>query len=606
MKSTPLSHLHVDDELPPLAALFLIHFDTKKGYTIEWHQTASPDVDLDGVEFKSLPSGLHNLSEDLVYFVHGAYAGLSAFLHVDAGEEERGALMISAGLLVPLSYGRLGRSWRHAEGLKRLARKFTEDTSSHTVFEEYYERHKIRDTEPSLLVDDLPTLRSPQRLHPRHTRSRSISETGAVLVPGQTLSQFHPALSLGEFMDTFGPLVFPIYRAALARKRILLVTHAPVEMACNFVYDISILSNIPLSVVDLLSVGPARLKPLFNVGVHDIPLLEHEAKTRAGPLNPDVVEGEHGAWVACTTDEVLCIKRNLWDVVIRLPPQHAKYAKEKVWPTAEHSSGVPLLATQRDLRRYRALTKSLKNRYRRKQSLFLDDEDDDAGNPIIRAPGDVDDDDDHEPNNIEELCEKLTWREIAYSSFIWWASAGEQQRSDAEAEDGRLLMDSQFAYTPTTAPDYAQQQNQQTDDSDTEPLQATTSSSASPEPVARRRPRRGSLLRRRSTNLRQEGVGSEEMDVIAYFHRMTQRIFSGLADRLDEDDEREEGDDDDDGEELVDDKTTVVSLDEVERMGLDRYSEADVEMLKEIVVRWWGREVEVEKGRLRCCGVECG
>jgi hypothetical protein len=78
-------------------------------------------VDLDGVEFKSLPSGLHNLKEDLVYFVHGPYAGTSAFLNVAAGVEERGALMVSAGVLVPLSYGRLGRSWRHADGLKKLA-----------------------------------------------------------------------------------------------------------------------------------------------------------------------------------------------------------------------------------------------------------------------------------------------------------------------------------------------------------------------------------------------------------------------------------------------------------------------------------------------------
>ena len=79
-------------------------------------------VDLDGVEFKSLPSGLHKLTEDLVYFVHGSYAGISAFVNVTAGAEERGALMVSVGVLVPLSYGRLGRCWRHAEGLKKLAR----------------------------------------------------------------------------------------------------------------------------------------------------------------------------------------------------------------------------------------------------------------------------------------------------------------------------------------------------------------------------------------------------------------------------------------------------------------------------------------------------
>ena len=30
--------------------------------------------------------------------------------------------MLSVGVLVPLSYGRLGRSWRHAENLKELAK----------------------------------------------------------------------------------------------------------------------------------------------------------------------------------------------------------------------------------------------------------------------------------------------------------------------------------------------------------------------------------------------------------------------------------------------------------------------------------------------------
>lgn len=36
-------------------------------------------------------------------------------------ESERNALMLAVGILVPLSYGRLGKSWRHAAGLKMLA-----------------------------------------------------------------------------------------------------------------------------------------------------------------------------------------------------------------------------------------------------------------------------------------------------------------------------------------------------------------------------------------------------------------------------------------------------------------------------------------------------
>ena len=66
------------------------------------------------------------------------------------------------------------------------------------------------------------------------TRNRAVS-TGSALAPlGQALSSHHPALSLPAMLDSFGPLIFPLYKAALLRKRILLVAPAPVELACNF------------------------------------------------------------------------------------------------------------------------------------------------------------------------------------------------------------------------------------------------------------------------------------------------------------------------------------------------------------------------------------
>jgi hypothetical protein len=108
---------------PPIDALFLIHFDVKAGYTILWKQNA-PGIDLEGlVEYKSLPSGLHTVSKDLIYFVNDSvHAGLSAFVNMPCDEEEaRNARMFAVGVLVPLSYGRLGRAWRHAEGLKEMA-----------------------------------------------------------------------------------------------------------------------------------------------------------------------------------------------------------------------------------------------------------------------------------------------------------------------------------------------------------------------------------------------------------------------------------------------------------------------------------------------------
>jgi len=69
---------------------------------------------------------------------------------------------------------------------------------------------------------------------PKHGRNRSASDGTALLPPGHNLSAYHPAWSLPAMLDAFGPLIFPIQRAALLRKRILITTHAPVEEACNF------------------------------------------------------------------------------------------------------------------------------------------------------------------------------------------------------------------------------------------------------------------------------------------------------------------------------------------------------------------------------------
>ena len=57
------------------------------------------------------------------YFIHDDdYAGLSAFINKPGAESDRNALMLAVGVLLPLSYGRMGKSWKHAEGLKELAK----------------------------------------------------------------------------------------------------------------------------------------------------------------------------------------------------------------------------------------------------------------------------------------------------------------------------------------------------------------------------------------------------------------------------------------------------------------------------------------------------
>lgn len=56
------------------------------------------------------------------YFIHDEqFAGISAFVNEQVEEADRNAVMLAVGALMPLSHGRMGKSWKHAEGLKELA-----------------------------------------------------------------------------------------------------------------------------------------------------------------------------------------------------------------------------------------------------------------------------------------------------------------------------------------------------------------------------------------------------------------------------------------------------------------------------------------------------
>lgn len=179
---------------------------------------------LDGaVEFKSLPSGLHAVKNDLVYFVHEGYAGLSAFAKGEASEEERNAQFVSVGILVSRAYGRLGRSWLLAGRLRTLASALAEDPNATAPLEEFWEEEsKPKATTPK------------QEVQQGHSRARALSTITAVVPSDQSLPPYHPALSMLQYIDVFGPLAFRLQQAALLRKRILFVGNPPVRTSCEF------------------------------------------------------------------------------------------------------------------------------------------------------------------------------------------------------------------------------------------------------------------------------------------------------------------------------------------------------------------------------------
>ncbi|EER26768.1 hypothetical protein D8B26_002813 [Coccidioides posadasii str. Silveira] len=591
---------------PGIAALFLIHFDIKAGYTIVWKESL-PDVVLhDVVEFKSLPSGLHNVKEDLVYFVQDDYAGLSAFVNQPADESERNALMLAVGVLVPLSQGRLGKAWRHAASLKELARKLANDYGDTKPLADYWEAFQLpnyhNESPPDSPLASISGLK-PKQSTPQGAfhRGRTLSDATALLTSKQLLAPYHPALCLPDFKDTLGPLIFPLYRAALLRKRILFLGDAPVETSCNFVYDLALLSSLPQTLSPFLpptDLPAFRPRALFNVGVHDLPYLTSLSR-KTSPQK----KGEN-CWIACTSDRVLGLKPELYDVLIDLPPPYSKDAPEKVYPklmlsplhplTPKDSKQIRLKATQRDVRRYLTLREGLNVLPR-----------DDAAN----------EDEEEEFDNsstfsTNSLVEPLSWPLLAYTSFIWWASAGEKgagQSDEEKEQDAKLLLpDDDSIYAPGT--------------------------------------RRGSI------SYQERDDRTQEIALITYFRRLTTQIFTVLFDIVSrQDEERSEnagessrldevgspipsGDEEEyrdepeepliihanqeDSQPLLNNRTsgrdklgddedefTPITTTDMAQMGLDPWSEADRRFVEELVQVWWDRKAQVQGGRIKCCGV---
>ncbi|KAL8806284.1 MAG: hypothetical protein Q9182_001431 [Xanthomendoza sp. 2 TL-2023] len=613
--------LHLDlpttraEELPQVAALFLIQFDIKAGYTIAW-QRSIPGLDIkDSVEYKSLPSGLHHVQEDTVYFVHNdEYAGISSFVKRAAEESERNAVMLAVGALIPLSYGRLGKSWRHVDRLQTLANQLLNEPANHEPLEEFWRDHQLHqddetispisgEASPSALKEKRRRAKSSPIGQPR-TRNRAVSSASALAPPGQTLSAHHPARSLSTFLDTFGPLVFPLYRAALLRKRILLLGQAPVEVTCHFVYNISILSTLPSALHTLLPLSPlpTRLRPLFSVGVHDMPTLTTGSRNST-PQDNLAAEGQAYGWVACTTDSILGTKDHLYDTLVILPAPASpgtEIQSNRTWPRIQNEQVANVKATQRDLRRYRMLRQDLRSYYpsswrppsssQQATERYTDtpDPQNDTA-PLLPLPTDPDPPP-PEPDQTD-ILEAQSWSALAYNSFIWWASAGER-RSDREEEneyDSSLLAHLGPVDTPSPG---------------------------------RSRGRRGSgESREEEEEEEEEGEGVQgvgfEMALIGYFHRLTVLMLRTLSDIVDDASEdgsvyglhgsADDGDDDDDdddrdqggrqGEEIV------VEADDMTRMGLDMWSQNDRAFVVEAVEFYWGRKAVVRRGRVECCGV---
>ena len=213
-------------------------------------------------------------------------------------------------------------------------------------------------------------------------------------------------------------------------------------------------------------------------------------------------------------------------------------------------------ATQRDARRYKLLVDGL--RCIRRDSIDFEPHDTDAdvddgdrASLLLQAHSGPGDHQDETPID-DSLVEPVSWSALAYSGFMWWASAGEQDLVAAEeAERDRDLVCGVFDYDSRPQPD---------------------GDGASPQPP--------------------DASVAAHTAVIASFHRLTSLLVNEMAEAVEAAGEENGGD------------RVVVEREDLVRMGLDMWSETDKAFVKEMIALYYDRDAEVHGASVECCGVK--
>lgn len=289
---------------------------------------------------------------------------------------------------------------------------------------------------------------------------------------------------------------------------------------------------------------------------------------------PQLEETRH--WIACTTDDVLSTKPNLYDVLVFMPRSGSENAPQKAFPRIvrsmpQLSKSFPTTSTkasERDFNRFVHLQQGL-HRYPRCHIGTNDadeEENDDAASVSSHSSAYFDN---------KAVIEPASWSKVAYTSLVWWASAGDRRTGLTDSEEGESEQDLSLL---------------QNDDDDQ----------------------------------------TQEVALVAYFHRMTERLFDTVTaavarvdgeevhewyhDESDRDEsplgEASEGQTasgDQETEQLLSSKygqpDIEITQEDMVTMGLDSWSASDKRFVEEFVQLWWGRKAAVHAAVIECCGL---
>lgn len=556
-------------DLPPLAAIFVTAFHKTEGYKIIFAR--SHEVNLEGCEYKTLPSGIEKVENDVVYFAHGErgqYIGLAVYRNLQSpGTERKEISCCSIAVLVQaeshnLRHQRLNKVWLYNTPLRHLANAF--DAQSEAFFDDVealFDSHKnTRKQLDSVRLNSRSPPASPVlsrfssfKNYSSFRSERQASQTkNTSLLPSHELSNLHPVLSLHDLISFFGPLIFPLFRAALARKRILIVSTAPVQRACHFIYNIQLLSAIPNSATTMRRPNP--LRQLFCLGLNDIPLLE-----RLGEEDAD-----SRGWIGVTTDRILMTKTHLFDYLIVLPEELAttSLAVERARPVVTRSDGSPIQPSYLDGLNFHKLKPCL---------------------PLYRDTG-------------LKARPQISWKrsivDSVLSGFLYWASAGQS----LDFEDSEIYLEARDESSSPSSPKPPRStqgkltittKSPSLHSRDASPaLDSGHNSDAEDSPLLRST--RSRLADPHSTFPSPPiSNGRDEVLTLVLFHRLTSTILSTLDDLCCE--TTDQADD------------LKVTRQQMVALGFTPRLQTDVDFMVSIADRWFSRSAVVDTSFWPCC-----
>lgn len=383
------------------------------------------------------------------------------------------------------------------------------------------------------------------------------------------------------------------------------------------VYGLSILASLPQSLTRLLPYDHSSqltLRPLFNVGIHDIPYLA------------DIAKDPGSSWIACTTDGVLAMKPTLFDILVRLPSASSSAPPHKPHPTILPSSPSlsqylhqqsGLKSTQRDARRYTTLRVGLNSLPSSRPSEDAAT-DSDAASSVSSTFSST-------PSTYSNcsIVEPVSWSQLTYTSFMWWASAGEnaiasEQEVENEQDSGLLLVDLQADDNRPDGKDVYRVPNQIISKASgitkemalvsyfhrLTTLIFTTLAEIVAREDADTGPEQCSEPQRQSTNQPSSSTESQS-NVTDTSPNSSDTDSASISDSNASDDEQarllpnaNHGDEDSPPLGII-----TILPEDLTRMGLDVWSASDRAFVEELVGVWWGRKGRVRGGEVRCCGV---